>query len=709
LAIAIVTLAPASALGQLEYPQTKQVDQQDNYHGTSVADPYRWLEDTESLETKAWVDAQNAVTFSYLESIPERTYLEQRLTQLWDYPRYSTPFKEGGRYFFYKNDGLQNQSVLYTQTSLDTEPRVLLDPNTLSEDGTVALSGTAFSEDGSLMAYGTATSGSDWREYHVRDVTTGRDLEDHLQWIKFSGASWTHDGRGFFYNRYPDPRVGKEFTDINRNPRLYYHRIGSPQSEDQLIYERPDQPGWIFGASVTDDGRFAIMSVSQGTDERNRVYYKDLVNPSRPDLAAEVVVLLDDFDASYSFVDNDGPVFYFRTDLDAPRYRLIAIDITQPEPTAWRTIIPESGDVLRSVQLINNQFVARYLHNAHSRVRFFTMAGEPAGDLELPTLGSVGGMSGERDDTEMFYSFTSFLYPSTVFRYDFTTGQSSVFRAAEVDFDATDYVTRQYFYRSKDGTAVPMFLTHRKDLELDGTNPTYLYGYGGFNISRTPGFSISNLVWLEMGGIYASANIRGGGEYGDAWHKAGMKENKQNVFDDFIAAGEFLIEQGYTSPQRLAIGGGSNGGLLVGAVLNQRPDLFGAALPAVGVMDMLRFHKFTIGWAWVSDYGSPDDPEAFEYLYAYSPYHNLKPRTEYPAIMVTTADHDDRVVPGHSFKYAARLQEVQSGNAPTLIRIQTRAGHGAGKPTQMVIREQADRWAFVMKNLGMKMPQPLVP
>ena len=450
------------------------------------------------------------------------------------------------------------------------------------------------------------------------------------------------------------------------------------------------------------------MNVWQGTDERNRVYYKDLGSSSQPKLVADVVRLLDDFDASYDFIDNDGQIFYFRTDLDAPRYRLIAIDIARPERSAWRTIIPESNDVLQSVRVINDQFVVRYLHNAHTRIRFFTLRGEHVGDLELPTLGSVGGLSGERDDTEMFYSFTSFLYPSTIFRYDFTTGRNSVFRAPEVDFDPTDYVTRQYFYRSKDGTAVPMFLTHRNDIELDGTNPTYLYGYGGFNISRTPGFSVSNLTWLELGGIYASANIRGGGEYGDAWHKAGMKENKQNVFDDFIAAAEFLIEQGYTSPERLAIGGASNGGLLVGAVLNQRPELFGAALPAVGVMDMLRFHKFTIGWAWVSDYGSPDDPEAFEYLRAYSPYHNLKPGTEYPAIMVTTADHDDRVVPGHSFKYAARLQDVQAGEAPVLIRIQTRAGHGAGKPTSMVIEEQADRWAFVMKNLGMELP-PLVP
>jgi len=703
--IAALTLfTPEALLGQITYPETKRIDHRDNYHGTVVADPYRWLEDADAEETAAWVETQNRLTFSYLASIPEREYIRQRLTELWDYPRYGTPFKEGSSYFFFKNDGLQNQSVLYKQASLDAEPEVLLDPNELSEDGTVALGGYAFSDDGNLMAYGTAASGSDWREYYVRDVETGRDFDDHLQWIKFSGASWTNDNKGFFYSRYPEPTEGEALQGVNLNQKVYYHRVGTPQSADRLIYERPDQAEWGFGVDVTDDGRYAIMNVWHGTDERNRVYYMDLGDPTRPSFDGEVVRLLDDFDATYDFIDNDGTTFYFRTDLDAPRYRVIAIDVGRPDRSSWRTVIPDGEDVLQGVSVINGQLVARYLHNAHSRVRFYSMQGDHLGDLELPTVGSVGSMSGERDDSEMFYSFTSFLYPTTIFHYDFTTGEASVFQAPDVDFDPSDYVTRQYFYRTKDGTAVPMFLTHARDIELDGTNPTYLTGYGGFNISRTPGFSISNLVWLEMGGVYALANLRGGGEYGDAWHKAGMKENKQNVFDDFIAAAEFLIEQGFTSPPRLAIGGASNGGLLIGAVLNQRPDLFGAALPAVGVMDMLRFHKFTIGWAWVSDYGSSDDPEGFEYLHAYSPYHNLELGTEYPAIMVTTADHDDRVVPGHSFKYAARLQEVQAGPAPTLIRIQTKAGHGAGKPTMMVIEEQADRWAFIVKNLGMRVP-----
>jgi prolyl oligopeptidase len=699
---ALAVIGPESLFGQLSYPESRKVNHKDNYHGTTVADPYRWLEEADSRETAAWVEAQNLLTFSYLESIPERAYIRQRLTELWDYPRHDTPFKEGGHYFFFKNDGLQNQSVLYKQASLDAEPEILLDPNTLSEDGTVALGGYAFSDDGNLMAYGTATSGSDWREYHVRDVNTGRDFDDHLRWIKFSSASWTRDNKGFFYSRYPEPTEGAALQGVNLDQKVYYHTVGTPQSEDRLIYERPDRAEWGFGVSVTDDGRFAIMDVWHGTDERNRVYYMDLGDPMQPSVEGEVVQLLDDFDATYSFIDNDGPVFYFRTDAEAPSYRVIAIDIERPDRPNWRTVIPEGDDVLQDVTVINGQFVASYLHNAHSQVLFYSMEGDLLGDLVLPTVGTVGSLTGERDDSETFYSFTSYLYPTTIFHYDFTTAKASVFHAPEVNFDTDGYVTRQYFYRTKDGTAIPMFLTHARDIELDGTNPTYMTGYGGFNISRTPRFSISNLVWLEMGGVYAVANLRGGGEYGDAWHKAGMKGNKQNVFDDFTAAAEFLIDQGYTSPEKLSIGGASNGGLLIGAVLNQRPDLFGAALPAVGVMDMLRFHKFTIGWAWVSDYGSSEDPEDFDYLYEYSPYHNLKPGTEYPATMVTTADHDDRVVPGHSFKYAARLQEVQQGSAPTLIRIQTKAGHGSGKPTAMVIEEQADRWAFIVKNLGME-------
>ncbi len=676
--LALLVFAPAPLQAQqLEYPETRRVEHVDDYHGTMVADPYRWLEDVDSE-------------------------LRERLTELWDYERYGTPWKEAGYYVFTKNDGLQNQSVYYMQASLDAEPEVLLDPNTLSEDGTVSAGPADFTEDGKLMVYSVRRSGSDWREFFVRDVEAKRDLDDHIEWVKFSGASFTHDGKGFFYGRYPEPREGETYEQANRNQQLYYHRVGTAQSEDQLIYERPDQPEWSFGAFVTDDGRYAIMSVGHGTDERNRVYYKDLGDPSSPQLDAEVVTLLDDFDASYGFIDNDGPVFYFDTNLDAPKNRVIAIDIREPARENWREIVPEKDDVLQSVGIVNNQFVARYLHDAHTQILIYDMDGGFDREVELPTIGSAGGFSGEREDTEAFYSFSSYLYPSTIFRYDFESGESTVFRAPDVDFDPSAYETKQVFYESKDGTKIPMFITHKKGIALDGSNPTYLYAYGGFNISQAPRFSITMPVWYEMGGVYAVANLRGGGEYGEEWHKAGTKEQKQNVFDDFIAAAEYLIDEGYTSTPKLAIAGGSNGGLLVGAVMTQRPHLFGAALPAVGVMDMLRFHKFTIGWAWTSDYGSSDEPDGFRYLYSYSPYHNLHP-DYYPATMVTTADHDDRVVPGHSFKFAARLQVMQMGDAPALIRIQTKAGHGGGKPTAMIIQEYADRWAFLVENLGIVM------
>jgi prolyl oligopeptidase len=687
-------------------PQTRIVDVVDDYHGVAVPDPYRWLEDADAPETEAWIEAQNCVTFGYLATIPEREALERRLTTLWDYPRYRTPFREGDRYFFFKNDGLQNQSVLYMQDSLEGDATILLDPNTLSADGTVAVTTLAFTEDGSTLVYGTAASGSDWREFRVRDVATGQDHSDHLRWIKFSGASWTHDGVGFFYSRYPQPEGTDTLQSANRNQQLYYHRLGTSQDDDRLVYERPDEPEWGFGGSVTDDGRFLVIRVSHGTDERNRVYYRDLERPRSPLIAGPVVRLLDDFDATYDFVGNDGDVFYFRTDLDAPRFRLIAINVHQPARQRWREIVPQSGDVLDGVRIVHGTFVATYMHDAHTKPVLFDKQGQLLGDLPLPGIGSVRGVRGRPQDDEMFYAFTSFLYPQTSFRYDFTTGTASVFKAPDVDFDPSEYETRQVFYTSKDGTSVPMFLTHRKDIRLDGSNPTYLYGYGGFNISLTPSFSVSNLVWLERGGVYAVANLRGGGEYGEEWHRAGMLGNKQNVFDDFIAAAEYLIAEGYTAPAKLAIGGGSNGGLLVGAVLNQRPDLFGAALPAVGVMDMLRFHKFTIGWAWISDYGSPDDPEEFPFLHAYSPLHNVVPGADYPAVMITTADHDDRVVPGHSFKYAAALQAAQGGDAPILIRVETKAGHGAGKPTAKIIEEQADRWAFLIENLGMRRLQP---
>jgi len=692
--------APAQTL---QYPAARKSDVVDDYHGTRVPDPYRWLEDPDSPESRAWIEAQNRLTAAYLAEIPARATIRQRLTKLWNYPKYGAPFRKAGRYFFLKNDGLQNQSVLYKQASLEATPETLLDPNILSEDGTVALSTLAVSDNGRLLAYGTAASGSDWEEFRVRDVVTARDLPDHLKWIKFSGASWTKDGAGFFYSRYPEP-TDKALTDVNRFQRLYYHRLGTDQAQDVLVYERPDQPDWGMNAEVTDDGRYAVLTVWLGTDRRNRVYFRDLKDPRHPQITGEVVRLLDDFDASYAFVGNDGPVFYFLTDLDAPRKRVIAIDTRHPERGRWRELIPQGQDVLEGVQIIHDTFVANYMHDASSRLRLFALDGRMLKDLELPTLGSIGSISGERKDDEMFYAFTSFLYPTTIFRYDFKSGATSVFKAPTIDFDPSRYETKQVFYTSKDGTRVPMFITYKKGLTLDGSNPTYLYGYGGFNISLTPSFSVAMLVWLEMGGVYAVPNLRGGGEYGEEWHQGGMHEKKQNVFDDFIAAAEYLIAQGYTSPAKLAIAGGSNGGLLVGAAMTQRPELFGAALPAVGVMDMLRFHKFTIGWAWVTDYGSADSAAQFPYLYKYSPLHNIRAGTRYPATLVTTADHDDRVVPGHSFKFTATLQAAQAGPQPVLIEIETKAGHGAGKPTSKVIEEQADRIAFLVRNLGMTIP-----
>jgi prolyl oligopeptidase len=695
-------VAPRLAAQQVQYPQSKKVEQVDDYHGTPIADPYRWLENVDAADTKAWVEAQNRVTFGFLDRIPERATLRDRLTKLWNFERYGTPFRKAGRYFFYKNDGLQNQYVLYQQPSLTGTPTVLIDPNTLSADGTVALSTVELSEDGKYLAYSFAASGSDWNEVKVRDVATAQDRSDHLRWIKFSGLSWSHDGRGFFYSRYPEP-TGDTLTGVNRFHKLYYHELGTDQSKDVLVYERPDQPDWGMDGTVTDDGRYLILTLWLGTDRRNRIYYKDLGTSARPQLNAPAVPLLDKFDAGYSFVGNDGPVFYFWTDNEAPRGRLIAVDTREADAAKWRTVIAQdSTDVLQSVQIINNTFVASYLHDAHSRVRLVALDGRKVSDVEFPTIGSVGQITGERQDKEMFYAFTSFLYPTTIFRYDFASARSEFFKAPRLDFDPSRYETKQVFYHSKDGTRIPMFITHRKGLVQNGTNPTYLYGYGGFNISLTPAFSVGNLVWLEMGGIYAQPSLRGGAEYGEDWHQAGMLDKKQNVFDDFIAAAEYLIREKYTSAQKLAIGGGSNGGLLVGAAMTQRPELFGAVVPAVGVMDMLRFHKFTIGWAWVTEYGSADSAAQFPFLRAYSPLHNLRSGVSYPATFITTADHDDRVVPGHSFKFAAALQAAQGGAAPVLIRIETKAGHGAGKPTSKIIEEQADRWAFLVEVLGLR-------
>ncbi|MBD2075751.1 S9 family peptidase [Phormidium sp. FACHB-592] len=679
------------------YPQPHQANQVDDYHGTQVADPYRWLEDPDSDETKAWIEAENKLTFGLLETIPARDRLKQRLTQLWNYEKYGIPFKQGERYFYFKNDGLQNQSVLYTLKALEDEPVVLLDPNTLSEDGTVALSGLSISEDGQHLAYGLSTSGSDWQEWKVRAVETGTDTDDRVQWVKFSGASWTHDGKGFFYSRYDEPDEKSKLEAVNYYQKLYYHRLGTPQSDDTLIYERPDQKDWGFGGGVSEDGRFLIISVWLGTDPRNLVFYKDLTIANAP-----IVELISTFEASYSFIDNDGDRFWFSTDLEAPRSRVVAIDTTNPDRAHWQEVIPQAAETLEGVGILNNQFVASYLKDAHSQVKLFDLNGTPIRDVEFPGLGSVGGFGGKRYDTETFYSFTSFTTPATIYRYDLVKNESHVFRQPNVDFNPDDYETKQVFYSSKDGTQIPMFIVHKKGLVLDGTNPTFLYGYGGFGVSLTPSFSVSTLVWLEMGGILAEPSLRGGGEYGEDWHQAGTKLKKQNVFDDFIAAAEWLIDHKYTSPQKLAIAGGSNGGLLVGACMTQRPELFGAALPAVGVMDMLRFHKFTIGWAWISEYGTPENADEFKALYAYSPLHNLKAGTAYPATLITTADHDDRVVPAHSFKFAAALQAAHKGDAPVMIRIETKAGHGAGKPTAKIIEESADKWAFLVKVLAIE-------
>jgi prolyl oligopeptidase len=697
--------SPTQAAAMLNYPATSTVEQVDNYHGSNVADPYRWLEDPDTAETKAWVEAENKVTFDYLKTIPQRQGIQTRLTELWNYEKYGMPFKRGDRYFYYKNDGLQNQSVLYTLTQLDGEPQILLDPNQLSTDGTVALSGIAISDNGQYLAYGLSKSGSDWQAWQVRDIATGQDLTDKIEWVKFSGASWTKDNLGFFYSRFEAPDEKTKLEAVNYFQKLYYHCLGTPQSADTLIYERPDHKEWGFNGSVTEDGQYLIISVWQGTDRRNLLFYKDLTQPDAP-----VVELINQFEAGFSVIGNDGHTFWVTTDLDAPRSRLVAIDLARPVGQGpvgdhreyWHELIPQAAETLEGISVLNHQFVTTYLKDARSQVKVFNLDGSFVKEIELPEIGSAGGFGGKQADTETFYSFTNYTHPTTIYRYDLLTGKSSLFRQPQVQFDPALYETQQVFYPSKDGTQVPMFITHKRGLKLDGQNPTLLYGYGGFNISLTPAFSVSNTVWLEMGGVYVVANLRGGGEYGEDWHAAGMKSHKQNVFDDFIAAADWLIANKYTSPAKLAIEGGSNGGLLVGACMVQRPELFAAALPAVGVLDMLRFQKFTIGWAWVPEYGSSDDAEDFKTLYRYSPLHNLKPGTHYPATMITTGDHDDRVVPAHSFKFAAALQAAHQGDHPVLIRIETKAGHGAGKPTTKIIETAADKWAFLVKVLGIK-------
>ena len=687
---------PAEGPAKLSYPMARTVDQQDQFHGVTVKDPYRWMEDLDAPELKTWIDAENDLVAEYLADVPDRESIKTRLTALYDFERYGVPQVHGGRYFYARNDGLQNQSPWYWQQGLDGEARLLIDPNALSADGTIALAETGISADGRYFAYALSDGGSDWRTIRVRDVDSGQDLPDRIEWAKFTGITWAKDGSGFYYSRYAAPTDENQLKAVNKFQRVHFHRIGTPQAEDRLVYQREDQPDWGFGASLSDDGRYLVISVSQGTDERNRLFYQDLGKPT-----SGVVELIPDLVAAYDFIGSNDRTLYLRSDDGAERYRVLAIDLDHPARDAWREVIAESQGTLTGVALVNHQFIAHYLEDAHSVVRVIGLDGQTLREMALPGIGTANGFGGESSDTETFYSFASFTTPGTIYRYDAQTGASTVFRTPKLLFDSAQYQTSQRFYRSKDGTRIPIFITAKLGLPIDGNNPTLLYGYGGFNIPITPQFQPATAAWLELGGVYAVANLRGGGEYGRAWHEAGMRQNKQNVFDDFAAAAEFLIAENITRPQKLAISGRSNGGLLVGATLLQRPELFGAALPAVGVLDMLRFREFTIGWAWESDYGSVNDADEFKALFAYSPLHNIQPGRAYPPTLITTADHDDRVFPAHSFKFAAAMQAANPQGNPVLIRIETRAGHGAGKPTAKIIEENADIFAFLSKTLAM--------
>ena len=685
-----------TAQPQLTYPETAKTDVVDTYFGTSVPDPYRWLENDTSAQTAAWVAAQNKVTGEYLSKIPFRGALLRRLTAVADYEKIGAPAKKHGKYYFYKNDGLQNQSVLYVQNSLDGEARVMLDPNKLSADGTVALTGTSFSHDGKYMAYTITRSGSDWTEIYVIDTESGQTLDDHIVWAKFTGAAW--HGDGFYYSAYDAPEAGKEYSNVNENHKIYYHKLGTPQSADRLVYENKAYPKRFYSASVSDDETLLFVYES-GDGAGNALYVKDLTKPDAP-----LTAMATDMRYQYYPVETiDGKTYIF-TNYGAPKGRIMATTAAKPAQKDWTEVVAEGQSVLSGVQVIGGKLLLTYDKDVANHAYVYSLDGKMEHEVKLPGLGSVG-FSGDKDDRECFFTFTSFTIPGAVYRYDIGQNTYSLLCAPKVDFDSDGFITEQVFYPSKDGTRIPMFLTYKKGLKRDGRNPVYLYGYGGFNISLNPGFSSSRIPFLESGGIYAQANLRGGGEYGEEWHQAGTKMKKQNVFDDFIAAAEWLIKNGYTGKDKIAIVGGSNGGLLVGACMTQRPDLFRVAVPQVGVMDMLRYHKFTIGWNWASDYGTSDDSkEMFEYLKSYSPLHNLKKGTRYPATLVTTADHDDRVVPAHSFKFAATLQECNDGTHPTLIRIDRKAGHGAGKPMSKVLEEQADIYGFIMHNLGMNFP-----
>ena len=708
------TTAGVSAVNAqaIKYPETRKSDQVDIYHGTKVADPYRWLEDDNSAETKAWVKAQNEVTDKFLNALPQREAIKKQFTDLYNFEKFGIPSKEGKRYFWTHNDGLQQQSVLYTAASLTGTPQIAIDPNTLSQDGTVALSGTAPSRDGRYLAYGIAGAGSDWQEWHVRDLNTGKDFADVIKWVKFSTAEWTPDGKGFFYSRYDAPKEGAALTGSNFYQKLYYHRLGDDQAKDVLVYESKTEKEWGFGTTVSDDGKFVSINVWKGSGRKNGLLWMPLKNGAFDhSTKAEPHIITLDFDAEYTPVGSHGDVMWVKTDKDAPRGKIIAIDLlkekstpanrTPAKSTPWQTIVAEASDTLTAASAVGGKIFAQYLKDAVTHVKVYAPDGKFVRDVAMPGIGTAGGFGGRFADAETFFSYTSLTTPGEIYRYDVASGKVSLFKRPTTAFNPDEFETRQAFVTSKDGTKFPIFIAHKKGLKLDASNATILYGYGGFNVSETPNYRVTAATWIKLGGVYVSASIRGGGEYGGAWHDAGTKLKKQNVFDDFIAAAEWLIANKYTQPAKLAINGGSNGGLLVGAVANQRPDLFGAAVPQVGVMDMLRFHKFTIGWAWVSDYGSSDSAEEFKALYAYSPLHTIQSGKKYPSILVTTADHDDRVVPAHSFKYAATLQAADTGTAPKLIRIETSAGHGAGTPTTKVIQERSDILAFLANALGL--------
>jgi prolyl oligopeptidase len=683
--------------GKLNYPETRRVDQVDEFHGVKVEDPYRWLEADvrESPEVAEWVKQQNAVARAYLDAIPQRPAIERRLTELFDYERYSPPRQEGGKYFYLKNDGLQNQSVLYVADRYDTEGRVLVDPNTWSEDGTVAMRAFAASDDGRYLAYARADAGSDWQQIYVLDVDTGKLLDDHLKWARFTGIDWTKDGTGFYYNRYPEPPPGEQYQTAALNQMVYFHKLGTKQEEDQLVYRRPDHPDWGFSVAPTEDNKYLVLSISPSTDPQNQVHVRE-----RSAAADEPwTELIGDFENEFSFIGNIGEKFFFLTDLEAPTKRIVSMDITKPGRQHVTEVVPAQKGTLVGASILSERIIAQYLVDVMTEVDVFDLAGKPLGKVERPGFGSIDGFGGDQDDTETFFTFTSYNTPARIYRYDVISGETQMVRQPDLKFDPDEFTVEQVFYNSKDGTRVPMTLAYRKGLRRDKPQPTLLYGYGGYTISLTPGFTPDYLAWMEMGGVLAVANLRGGGEYGEEWHLAGKTLKKQNVFDDFIAAAEWLIAEGYTSREKIGIMGGSNGGLLVGAVMVQRPELFGATIPMVGVLDMLRFHQFTAGQFWRDEYGKVENEDEFKALLAYSPYHNVKP-AKYPPTLIMTADTDDRVVPMHSFKFGAALQRAQQGDAPILLRIESRAGHGGGTPVKKLIEIAADRLAFLSKNLG---------